>query len=66
MVEVGRRNRENFGECMMSSGESKQENPVLKVMMTFHESQESSMGRMEVYMKVSVLHIESYKPHYSF
>lgn len=40
MQEVGRYDRENFGEDPWSSGESEQQDPVLEVLMAHRESQE--------------------------
>lgn len=64
--EVGHHNRGNFGEDPGSSGESKQQDPVLKVLRAQYEPHESFLGWMDVYMKIGILHIESCKPHIFF
>lgn len=62
MPEVDCHYRENLGEGPGSSGESKWESSVLEGSRAQHKSQGSPMGCVDVYVKVSILHLESHKP----
>lgn len=61
MSDMGRYDRKIFGEDFGSGGYSKEEHRVLEMVDAHCEQQETSVGWMDIDVKISILHTKSLK-----
>lgn len=57
---------ENFGKDSGSSGYSEGEHPLQERVAVHSESQEASVGQMDIDVKISILHMQNRKSHAFF